>query len=56
MRRAISQQMSFGDGFIDPSLDQLDKELKEVDELLSQGPLLKPFEALSGTPAGITFG
>jgi IS5 family transposase len=60
MRRAISQQMSFGDGFIDPSLYQLDKELKKVDELLSQGPLLKPFEALfdesvgrPGTPAGI---
>jgi IS5 family transposase len=60
MRRAISQQMSFGDGFIDPSLYQLDEELKKVDELLSQGPLLKPFEEVfdesmgrPGTPAGI---
>ena len=60
MRRAISQQMSFGDGFIDPSLYQLDEELKKVDELLSQGQLLKPFEELfddslgrPGTPAGI---
>ena len=31
MRKAISQQMSFGDGFIDPSLYQLDEELKKVD-------------------------
>jgi transposase, IS5 family len=60
MRRAISQQLSFGDGFIDPSLYQLDEELKKVDKLLSQGPLVKPFEALfdesmgrPGTPAGI---
>ena len=60
MRRAISQQMSFGDGFIDPSLYQLDEELKKVDELLSHGQLLKPFEEVfdqsmgrPGTPAGI---
>jgi IS5 family transposase len=59
MRRTISQQMSFGDGFIDPRLYQLD-ELKKVDELLSQGALLKPFEEVfdesmgrPGTPAGI---
>jgi transposase, IS5 family len=60
MRRAISQQMSFGDGFIDPSLYQLDEELKKIDELLSHSPLLKPFEEVfdenmgrPGTPAGI---
>ncbi len=60
MRKAISEQMSFGDGFIDPSLYRLDEELKKVDELLSQGEVLKPFEALfddslgrPGTPAGI---
>jgi IS5 family transposase len=60
MRKTISQQMSFGDGFIDPSLYQLDEELKKVDELLSQGQLLKPFEELfdpsmgrPGTPAGV---
>ena len=60
MRRAISQQLSFGDGFIDPNLHQLDEELKKVDELLSQGLLLKPFAALfdesmgrPGTPEGI---
>ena len=52
--------MSFGDGFIDPRLYELDEELKKVDELLSQGPLLKPFEEVfdesmgrPGTPAGI---
>jgi hypothetical protein len=60
MRRAISQQMSFGDGFIDPGLYQFDEELQKVDELLSQGQLLKPFEEVfdqtmgrPGTPAGI---
>jgi transposase, IS5 family len=60
MRKAISQQLSFGDGFIDPSLYQLDEELKRVDELLSQGELLKPFEELfdqsmgrPGTPTGV---
>jgi IS5 family transposase len=60
MRKTISQQMSFGDGFIEPSLYQLDEELKKVDELLSQGQLLKPFEELfdpsmgrPGTPAGV---
>jgi transposase, IS5 family len=36
--------MSFGDGFIDASLYKLDEELKKVDELLSDGQLLKPFE------------
>jgi transposase, IS5 family len=44
MRRAISQQMSFGDGFIDASLYELDEELTKVDELLSNAQLLKPFE------------
>ena len=60
MRKTISQQLSFGDGFIDPSLYQLDEELKKVDEFLSQGQLLKPFEELfdpsmgrPGTPAGV---
>ena len=60
MRKAISQQMSFGDGFIDPSLYELDEELKKVDELLSNGDLLKPFEDVfdqsmgrPGTPVGV---
>src|ERR1700752_4095026 len=44
MRRPISQQMSFGDGFIDASLYELDEELKKVDELLSNTQLLRPFE------------
>jgi|SRR5262245_57360605 len=44
MRTPISQQMSFGDGFIDASLYELDEELKKVDELLSNVRMLKPFE------------
>ncbi len=44
MRRPISQQMSFGDGFIDVSLYELDEELKKIDELLSDVQLLRPFE------------
>ena len=60
MRRAISQQMSFGDGFIDRSLYELDEELKKVDELLSSPALVKPFDEVfdesmgrPGTPAGV---
>ena len=60
MRRAISQQMSFGDGFIDSSLYELDEELKKVDELLCNTQLLKPFEEVfdpslgrPGTAVGI---
>jgi transposase, IS5 family len=44
MLRPISQQMSFGDGFIDAALYELDEELTKVDELLSNARLLKPFE------------
>jgi len=44
MRKVISQQMSFGDGFIDAWLYELDEELRKVDELLSNSVLLKPFE------------
>lgn len=36
--------MSFGDGFIDRSLYELDEELTKIDELLSDPQLLKPFE------------
>jgi transposase, IS5 family len=60
MRKPISEQMSFGDGFIDQSLYELDEELKKVDELLSNAQLLKPFEedfdpsmGRPGTAAGI---
>ena len=60
MRRAISQQMSFGDGFVDSSLYELDEELSKVDELLSNAQLLKPFEEVfdeslgrPGTAVGI---
>ena len=60
MRKAISQQMSFGDGFIDRSLYELDEELKKVDELLSSPALVKPFEEVfdesmgrPGTAVGI---
>jgi transposase, IS5 family len=60
MRRPISQQMSFGEGFIDPSLYELDEELQKVDEFLSNAQLLKPFEEVfdpslgrPGTAVGI---
>jgi transposase, IS5 family len=52
--------MSFGDGFIDASLYELDEELKKVDELLSNTQLLQPFEEVfdpslgrPGTAVGI---
>jgi IS5 family transposase len=44
MRGQTSQQMSFGDGFIDSSLFELDEELKRVDALLSQKEFLTPLE------------
>jgi len=60
MRRSISQQMSFGDGFIDRSLYELDEELTKVDQHLSDPKLLKPFEEVfdptlgrPGTAVGI---
>ena len=60
MRTHIAQQLGFGDGFIDPSLYELDEELRKVDELLCQSKLLKPFEEVfdesmgrPGTPVGI---
>jgi transposase, IS5 family len=52
MRTPISQQMSFGDGFIDASLYELDEELTKVDELLSNAQLLKPFEEVFDSSLG----
>lgn len=52
--------MSFGDGFIDAALYELDEELTKADELLSNVQLLKPFEEAfdpslgrPSTPVGI---
>src|SRR3990170_2203834 len=60
MRTPIAQQFSFGDSFIDPSLYELDEELRKVDKLLSQTNLLKSFEEVfdksmgrPGTAVGI---
>jgi len=44
MRGQTTQQLSFGDGFIDPSLFELNEELQQVDKLLSEKSFLKPFE------------
>ncbi|MDE3056749.1 MAG: hypothetical protein KGJ59_02160 [Bacteroidota bacterium] len=55
MRTHAIQQLSFGDGFIDPSLYELDEELKQVDQVLSQQELLQLFDdvfsATIGRPA-----
>ncbi len=52
MRGQTSQQMSFGDGFIDSSLFELDDELKRVDALLSQREFLTPFEEVFSETMG----
>lgn len=52
MRSTTIQQLSFGDGFIDPSLYELDEELKRVDQLLSQKDFLKPFEDIFSETMG----
>jgi hypothetical protein len=44
--------MSFGDGFIDASLYDLDDELKQVDEHVSIGnPFKEVFDASLGRPS-----
>lgn len=60
MRGQSTQQLSFGDGFIDPSLFQLDEELQQVDQLLSDKSFLNPFEEMfdptmgrPGTPVDV---
>jgi IS5 family transposase len=60
MRGKTTQQISFGDGFIDPSLFALSDELKKVDQLLGNRGFLKPFEAVfdetmgrPGTPVDV---
>jgi IS5 family transposase len=44
MRGHNQQQLSFGEGFLDPSLFELDEELQRVDEALQDRTLLRPFE------------
>jgi hypothetical protein len=55
MRKAICQEMSFGNSSIDRSLYELDEELKKVDELLSSPARIRPFEEVydesQGRPA-----
>lgn len=46
MRGQSTQQLSFGDGFIDPSLFELGPELRQVDQLLSEKSFVRPFEEL----------
>jgi hypothetical protein len=52
MRGQLSQQMSFGDGYIDPSLFELNDELKRVDGLLSQKEFLTPFKDIFSDTMG----
>lgn len=60
MRGKTTEQLSFADGFLDPSFFELDKELKRVDELLSSREFLRPFEGVfdetmgrPGTPVDV---
>lgn len=52
MRGYSTQQLSFGDGFIDPSVYELNDELTKVDKLLSNRLLLKPFEDVFDSTMG----
>lgn len=60
MRGRSTAQLSFGDGFIDPALYELNDELKAVDTLLSDRRLLEPLEQMfdptmgrPGTPVDV---
>jgi IS5 family transposase len=60
MHGRSTPQLSFGDGFIDPSLYELNAELKAVNALLSDRALLKPLEEMfdptmgrPGTPVDV---
>ncbi len=60
MRGQSTRQLSFGDEFVDPSLYELDDELKAVDQILCDRALLKPLEEVwdptmgrPGTPVDV---
>lgn len=60
MRGRSTAQLSFGDGFLDPALYELNDELKAVDTLLSDRRLWEPFEQMfdptmgrPGTPVDV---
>jgi IS5 family transposase len=60
MRGKTTQQLSFGDGFLDPSFFELDDELKKIDQLLDNREFLRPFESVfddtmgrPGTPVDV---
>lgn len=60
MKGKTTDQLSFGDSFIDPSLYKLDEELQKVDQLLQDGEFLRPFESVfaetmgrPGTPVSV---
>jgi IS5 family transposase len=52
MRHRSTQQLSFGDGFINPALFALDEELQQVDTLLSDVSFLQPFEEVFSPTMG----
>ena len=43
MRGYAKQQLTFGEGFLDPELFALDEELRRIDKLLNDRELLEPF-------------